>query len=395
MRTQPYQDWSTGIYQHLSTRRLPFSGTIEVTHRCNNKCIHCCNNLPAGDDTARSTELNPDDYNRILDQIADAGCLWILFTGGEIFIRKDFFEIYAYAKKKGFLITLFTNATLITPQVADYLGQWPPYSIEVTLYGSTRKTYEAISGVPGSFDRCLQGIQLLLERDLPLKLKTVVMAPNLHEFNEMKRFVEDELKQKFRFDAMLTPRCDCSQRPLAVRLSAAEVVKLDLSVPERVSAWKEFDQCFNNQPAGSNKDSPLYQCGAGHSSFSVDPYGRLRPCTTSPARFFDLCSGNFQEGWHGFLRDVRQKKITRKTKCVTCGIKPMCGMCPANCELESGDAESPVDFLCQVAHLRAYVFGIQVLPHGECEYCSGGAGFGDMQATVEELKMDKRGKIED
>jgi radical SAM protein with 4Fe4S-binding SPASM domain len=370
----------------LSTRRLPFSGTIEVTHRCNNKCIHCCNNLPAGDDIARKKELNLDEYCRILDQIAAAGCLWILFTGGEIFVRRDFFDIYAYAKSKGFLITLFTNATLITPQIADYLHQWPPYSIEITLYGSTQQTYEAVSCLPGSFERCLGGIQLLLEKQLPVKLKTVVMEPNKHEFKAIKQFVEDDLKQKFRFDAMLTPRCDCSQSPLAVRLSAAEVVGLDLAVPERVAAWKEFDQCFNRQPPDCDGEIPLYQCGAGHCSFSIDPYGRLRPCTTSPSQYYDLRTGSFDQGWNEFLNNQRQKKTTRETKCSYCGIKPMCGLCPANCELENGDAEAPVDFLCQVAHLRAYAFGIPVQPHGDCEYCEGGRQYSELVRVGDALK---------
>jgi sulfatase maturation enzyme AslB (radical SAM superfamily) len=83
---------------------------------------------------------------------------------------------------------------------------------------------------------------------------------------------------------------------------------------------------------------------------------------------------------------VRQKKITRQTKCAACEIKAMCGMCPANGELESGDAEQPVDFLCQVAHLRAHVLGLPVSQHGDCEYCEGGNRHKDLMKTVAALK---------
>ena len=126
-------------------------------------------------------ELSTDELRRIIDEIADAGCLWLLFTGGEIFARKDFLEIYTHAKQRGLLISLFTNGTQVTPAIADYLAVWRPFAIEITLYGRTRETYERLTGVPGSFDRCMRGIRLLKERGLPLKLKSVAVTINRHE----------------------------------------------------------------------------------------------------------------------------------------------------------------------------------------------------------------------
>jgi sulfatase maturation enzyme AslB (radical SAM superfamily) len=84
---------------------------------------------------------------------------------------------------------------------------------------------------------------------------------------------------------------------------------------------------------------------------------------------YDLRGGSFREGWESFILNQREKKITRQTRCLPCEIKAMCGMCPANAELENRDPEEPVDFLCQVAHLRAEALGISVKAHGECEYC--------------------------
>ena len=129
----------------------------------------------------------------MLDELVEMGCFWLLYTGGEIFARKDFLEIYTYAKKKGFLITLFTNGTIINEQIADYLAEWPPFAIEITLYGRTRETYEALTAIPGSYDRCLRGIKLLKERGLPLKLKTVATSINKHEVLAMRQFAEEEL----------------------------------------------------------------------------------------------------------------------------------------------------------------------------------------------------------
>jgi MoaA/NifB/PqqE/SkfB family radical SAM enzyme len=193
METQRYADWSLGLHERVVGQRAPIDGSIEVTRRCNQTCAHCYNNLPLGDQEARGSELTYGEHCRILDEITEAGCLWLLYTGGEIFARRDFLDIYTYAKEKGLLISLFTNGTLITPEIADHLVQWCPFSIEITLYGRTKETHEQITGIPGSYERCMRGIRLLMERGLPLKLKTVAITLNKHEIWDIKRFVEEEL----------------------------------------------------------------------------------------------------------------------------------------------------------------------------------------------------------
>jgi radical SAM protein with 4Fe4S-binding SPASM domain len=378
MEEQKYGDWSLEVHQRLANKRVPMGGSLEVTQRCNNKCVHCYNNLAAGDKTALENELSLDEHCRIIDEIAGFGCLWLLLTGGEIFLRKDFLDIYTHAKQKGLLITLFTNGTLITPNIADYLAELPPFSIEITLYGNTQKTYESITGVPGSYDRCLNGIRLLMERSLPLKLKTMAIAQNKHE-------IFDELELDFKFDAMVNPRRDCSQSPLEVRLTPQEIVALDLEDPDRVAEWKEFATRLNRPVVNPDKVDKLYQCGGGYQSFAIDPFGRLSVCVLS-GNTYDLRQGSFRQGWEEYLYSLRQLKITRKTKCSDCQIQIMCGMCPANSELECRDAEAPVDFLCEVAHLRAHVLGLEIAPHGECEYCPDGSKYKELSQKAEDLK---------
>jgi radical SAM protein with 4Fe4S-binding SPASM domain len=338
------------------------------------------------DSGARQSELSYEEHCRILDEITENGCLWLLYTGGEIFAREDFLDIYTYARQKGLLVTLFTNGTLITPQVADHLARLTPFSIEITLYGRTKKTYERITGVPGSFEKCLRGIRLLRERDLPLRIKTMAVTANKHEIWEMKQFVRQELGLEFRFDAMINPRFDRSQLPLAFRLTPAEVVELDLFDSARIDAWKSF-ACQYNGPAHSSAGcDEMYHCGGGINSFCISPQGKVSLCELSRFHGCDLRQQSFKDAWENSLLSVRRKKISRTSKCVSCGIKAMCGMCPANGELEKGDPESPVDFLCQVAHLRSYALGIQVGPHGECEYCIGGSKYGQMMGLADYLR---------
>jgi radical SAM protein with 4Fe4S-binding SPASM domain len=383
METLDYSSWSLGVKQRVGCRRVPLAGTIELTRRCNNHCRHCYNNLTAPDPHALADELRADELIRILDEAAAAGCVWLLLTGGEIFLRPDFRAIYSHAKQKGMLVTLFTNGTLITPELADFLATQRPFSIQITLYGATRKTYERVTGNPGSFGQCLRGIGHLRDRGLPLKLKATLSTLNRHEVEAMKRFAENDFGLPFRFDALLNARCDFSPGPLDVRLSPEAVVQLDLADPERAAALKDFARRRLGHGAGDKKGASLYPCGGGAHSFAIDPYGRLRACAISPGEGFGLRSGRFQEGWSRFLARLRERTIDRDTKCMMCTLQELCGMCPANGELECGDPQQPVDFLYRVAHLRACAFGLTVAPHGNCEYCPGGQSHAEIIRAVE------------
>lgn len=387
MDTVSYGEFSQTFHRRTMREHLPLSGTIEVTRRCPLTCVHCYNNLPMADREAASHELTYAEHCRILDELADAGCLWLLFTGGEIFARRDFLDIYTYAKKKGFLITLFTNGTMITERVADYLTQWRPFAIEITLYGRTKETYERLTGIPGSYEKCMRGIQLLLDRKLPLALKSVAVTVNVHELHDMQAFA-DELGVQFKFDGMMNPRIDCSQSPLAVRLSPEECVALDLDDPRRIDEWKTVAKDYAGPANPAERSDEVYHCGGGVSSFAIDPEGGLSICVLSQVDKYSLRTGSVREGWDIALRDVRARKITTPTKCTSCELKSsLCAMCPANGELESGNPETPVDFLCRVAHLRAYALELPVAPHGDCEYCAGGSGYDEMMQSVANLRQ--------
>jgi radical SAM protein with 4Fe4S-binding SPASM domain len=367
-----YGAFSAQLHQRQAGERVPLQVSIEVTRRCPLECLHCYNNLPMGDMDAKRRELSKEEHFRVLDELVEMGCFWILYTGGEIFARKDFLEIYTYAKKKGFLITLFTNGTIINEQIADYLAEWPPFAIEITLYGRTRETYEALTAIPGSYDRCLRGIKLLKERGLPLKLKTVATSINKHEVVAMRHFAEEELGVEFKMDGQINPRIDCSQSPLAVRLTPEEVVALDLNSPKEVSEYRRLAKRDSENPANLTQVDTVYFCGGGMNSFAVNAYGEIGICVISQQETFSVRLGGVRQVWEGALSRLRSQKRTRVTKCVECRIQSLCGMCPANGELENGDRESPVEFLCNVAHLRAAVVGAQVPVHGECDFCAGG-----------------------
>ena len=345
----------TELAERLSVeeRRIPIEGTIESTFRCNLNCVHCYINEPAASPDARRGELALGEWQPIVDQICDAGCLSLLVTGGEPLLRSDFPDLYLYAIRKGLLVTLFTNGTLISEQIADLLADSRPERIEVTLYGATQETYERITGVAGSFDQCMAGIRRIVDRRLPLKLKTMAMAWNQGEIGAM-RDLAQRLGARFTYDGQLNPRIDgrANSRD-ALQLPPEEVVRLDSQRPDQAAELREFCRQFV-RPADGGPDQPLYACGAGETSFTIDPYGRLQLCVLARSGSFDLRKKSFAEGWNEYFPSLRARRWQSASPCRACSLLSLCGSCPAAAQLESGNPEAPIPCFCETAHRRAH-----------------------------------------
>ncbi len=346
-----YGEFSDWLHKRVGDQRIPIAGSLEVTMRCNLRCQHCYIPLEQRADRVEP-EMSKAEIQRILDEITDAGCLWLLLTGGDPFLRSDFLDIYLYAKRKGLLLNIFTNGTLITPKIADFLADWRPFGMEITLYGATKETYERVTGIPGSYERCRRGIELLLKRNLPLKLKTMVMTLNQHELGQMQALAAN-YGLNFRFDPILHTALDSSHRPNAFRLSPEEIVAIEKGDPERSRLWPHRINTALQTPTG---DRRVFLCGAGKLGFHIDAIGRLCLCISARDPFYDLRSGTFQEGWEKFIPSVINRQYTSDFECINCNLRTSCPQCAVTATLENGVSDKPTPFLCQIAHLRKESF---------------------------------------
>jgi MoaA/NifB/PqqE/SkfB family radical SAM enzyme len=340
---------------------------MELTERCNNNCIHCCINLPPDDPVAKSEELSTEEIKEILEQEASLGCLTVRFTGGEPLLRDDFEELYLYARRLGLKVTLFTNGTLISPHLAKLFASIPPLEkIEITVYGMNKDSYEAVTRNPGSFEKGFRGMDLLLQEKVPFVVKMAILPPNREELAEFEAWaskipwMDGPPRYAMFFDLRCrrdSPAKDASIR--GFRLSPEQGLQVLTRRPEAyLDNMREYCSKFV-RPAGST----LFSCGSGVAHGCVDAYGNFQACLLlrHPLTVYDLKNGSVKDAMEHFFPKVRE--ITAENpdylaRCAHCFLKGLCEQCPAKSWIEHGTLDTPVEYLCEVAHTQARYLGL-------------------------------------
>jgi len=358
------------LWKETEEKRIPVSAEIELTERCNNNCLHCYINPPANDQETRKRELSFEEIREIVDETVEMGCLWWLITGGEPLLREGFTDIYLYLKKKGLLVSVFTNATLITPEIVSLFKKYPPRDLEITVYGVTQKIYERITRTPGSFNAFRRGINLLQKKSVPFTLKAMALRSNVGELQVIKDFCKPISKGHFRFDPFLHLRLrrnDKINRQIKnERLSPEEVVTIELADAERKNGLLKKvceEKRVERETVHFHNGNRLFYCGAGKTSFTIDPYGFFKLCSalSHPDCVYDLRKGSLKEAWEKFVPQVRGGMKTEdeecRKRCLSCPLINLCMWCPATAYLECGELDKWIEDFCQIAHARAEALG--------------------------------------
>jgi len=340
---------------------------LELTERCNNNCIHCSINLPMVDEGARQQELGAAKIQNILAEAAALGALSVRFTGGEPLLREDFVDLYLFARRLGLRVLLFTNARLITPELADLFARIPPLEkIEVTVYGMKPQSYEAVSRVPGSYEEFWGGVGLLLERNIPFVVKGALLPPNRSEMDSFEAWAAT-------LPAMHTPpsysmffdlrgRRDSPTKNLLIKTLRIEPEEGITILRRRGEAYSGEMRQFCSKFMGPPGDL-LFTCGAGH-GVCVDAYGRLQLCLPlrHPDLAYDLHKCSLKEALTDIFprlrRETRASNPDYLARCARCFLKGLCEQCPAKSWAEHGTLDTPVEYLCRVAHAEARHLGL-------------------------------------
>jgi radical SAM protein with 4Fe4S-binding SPASM domain len=285
-----------------------------------------------------------------MDELASMGSLWLVITGGEPLLRQDFEEIYLHAKRKGFLITLFTNGTLLDKKIVDLLATYPPFVVEISLYGATKDTHNAVTGIKGSYEKCIEGIERIVNAKIKLKLKTMALTLNQHEIEAMDKIAQG-FGCEFRFDPLIQKRIDnnkCSE-PERYRILLEDVISLDMMFPKRIEAYRKL--CENFTGTTRNNDL-LYQCGAGKGNMHINPYGIAMGCMMMIGNGFSVREHSLRWIWEEGIASVINQKKDFSIPCDNCSLINLCGQCAAWSILEYGDTKRELTYLCEIAKKR-------------------------------------------
>jgi MoaA/NifB/PqqE/SkfB family radical SAM enzyme len=259
-KSNPYADLVARSWNNA----MPMTALWEITYACNHKCTFCYNSPTKG-----ARELTTEEIKDGLRKIADLGCVFMVFSGGEPLTRPDFFEIAWAAKKLGFAIRIYTNGYLVDEIVARKLRELAPFEIEISFHGSRPESFDRLTGIPGSFNRVLQGIRNLRAENLKVNLKTPITKWNQDELRGIKT-IGEELGCHVEFDPTITPRDDGDTSPLALQA--------DMDFLDRLWSSEFVDLTHEETPVPRDDSKVTAVCGTGRSAIALDPYGNFYPC---------------------------------------------------------------------------------------------------------------------
>ncbi len=330
------------LTKKLSSVRHPVSGTFELTWDCNFHCAHCYLKGYRSEDRLDSTSVI-----RMLEDMAEDGCLGLVLTGGEPLCHPDFRKIYGRAVRLGFLVTLFTNGSLIDNQTADFLADHPPRCVELTLYGGDEESYRTVTKTRGNFSRVLDGLDRLLERGISVVPKAMLLRPLLGQVDKLRELTKVR-ELSIRIDPIIDPTLAGDMEPLAYRLDPEEAVGIEMDDPERLEKLGPYDEMWRKISPGMSESA----CLAGFSSFHIDPRGQLMPCLQLREPMVPMLPEGFAAAWQR-LGSYRRPRYDESSLCGRCDLTHLCGYCPGLLQL--GEAP-PVDgdgYHCRIARARA------------------------------------------
>jgi len=343
-------DW---LFRKTVALRIPLSVHIDLTMRCNERCIHCYRVIE------RRPELTTEELKALLEDVARAGTLYLTFSGGEVFLRKDLFELIEHARRLQFDVRLKSNALLVTPEKAARLRALGVHQVDISIYSADPAVHDRVTKVPGSLERSLEGAALLRDADISVRLNCPLMKQNVGQYKEIRALAE-RLGVQCGFDPMITAKNDGDTSPLKLRITRNELRQV-LQDP-KLNPHLGKPAAREIPPVRPDLDE--VPCGASHNACYVSAYGDVMPCVAMPITCGNVRDEPFAEIWHRspeMLR-VRSIRIRDLHTCSSCAASRFCTRCPGQALVENGDLYGPSPANCEQALVGAQFAGSSAVP---------------------------------
>lgn len=342
------------IDENFGDISAPFNAGFELTAKCNLDCIHCYANHDRN-----HRDFTTEEFKYIFDILVDRGLLEVYFTGGEIFMRSDFEELYIYAKKKGVSVVLLSNITMLMQKHIDLFYNYPVELISTTMYGYSEETYEKVTQVKGSYDKFMAALELLRKNNIRFELKFVGMKQNIEDLYRIRDFGR-ELGVEMVVSLDIHPMSDGTLEPMNYKIPAEEAFEFDVKDEGRNTFWKSVARELLSgeievRPDRTRKrfsEGYLYPCSIANQFVFITSDYQMQGCVRASYRKYDLRKGSFDEGWKYLQEQLTYKKSSPAFLCKSCEKIRFCEQCCANFAQEYGDEERIDPYYCTIAELR-------------------------------------------
>lgn len=331
---------------------IPLSVQLDLTYRCNERCIHCYL------DHHDHGEMTTAEIKDLLDQMADAGVFYLTISGGEILMRRDFFDILEYARKLTFCIKLKTNGILIRQKEADRIKALGVESVQISIYSHIPAVHDAITKLPGSLAQSIEAVRRLRAHGIHVIMANVLMVRNARDYEGV-RALAAELGAQFIIDPTITPMMDGDRSILSLNVDEAalrEVFRNEALVGGNVEE-------FCAPPPGADEDAlDMLPCSAGHTACYVSPYGDVYPCVQFPLPSGNVRHMKFVDIWRDSpqLNEVRSITLRDLPSCSKCAHGGTCTRCPGLAFME-GNMRGPSIQDCEKSFARTGIPSVNLM----------------------------------
>lgn len=341
----------------------PVTGTLELTPLCNMRCDMCYIRLEREEAERLGGLRTAEEWLHLGREMAEAGVLFLLLTGGEPLLFPGFRELYAGLRRMGFILTVNTNGTLLDEDWADFFAQNRPRRVNITLYGADGAAYETLCHHPGGFDSAVRAIRLLRARGVDVKINGSVTRRNLDDMGAIYALGR-ELGAPVHMDTYMLPGLHERELPLQVqsRLSPEDAALAEL----RMIREERGGEALRSLAATARALQPGHYpdglvCMAGHCSFAVDWRGSMRPCVTLSEPAAPVFEAGFETAWKQITAQAQRLCVAQS--CLECALRPLCKTCAASAKLETGRYDGVPAYLCSMT--RALAAKLERIAQGE------------------------------
>lgn len=344
------------LCRQAAEKKLPVSGSFELTPRCSLNCKMCYIRMSADEMQTLGRERTADEWIKLAQQAKDAGMVFLLVTGGEPLVYPEFRKLYRELSKMGLSIDINTNGTLIDQGMAEFFREAPPAKFNITLYGTSRESYERLCGDGEAFERVVWAIDALKNAGMLVSLNATITPENVHETEQIARFAK-ERGLNLKLTSLIVPPYRRGRAEPPHRLSpeqageaaarghliyyGADAARARLaSLSPDAAPFSLLDECTVIDETGTS-------CLAGNSQFWVTWNGEMYPCCMMPwVRELPFETG-FEKGWRSLVQ--KTACLERSPHCEGCKLSAICPSCAAlqYCET-GGEIQTRPDYLCRM-----------------------------------------------